>query len=202
MGSSHQANSRHRRKGDPPVAPHWLMLLLSGILLGATQSAPAADTRSAVSLFLTDQWEKPAVLQAPLDRVTVLTIADRTGAQQINEWVAPLKVQFGTNVQFFAVADVSAVPGPLRGMVRRRFAKEYTYPIGLDWKGAIKSKLPLTSKVANLFVLDRAGTIHHTAQGAIGTETLRNLINAVTRLLPPAIESEGRDRTATHASAP
>lgn len=177
-------------------------MLLMVVLLATGQSTPAADTPSPIAISLTDQWEKPAVLQAPLDRVTILAIADRTGAEQINEWVVPLKVQFNTNVQFFAVADVSAVPGPLRGMVRRRFAKEYTYPIGLDWKGTITSQLPLTSKVVNLFVLDRAGTIQHTAQGTVGTETLRNLIGAVTRLLPPATEAEVPEQTPTRASAP
>lgn len=162
----------------------------------------AADTASAVAISLTDQWEKPAVLRGPLERVTILAIADRAGAEQINEWVAPLKVQFGTNVQFFAVADVSAVPGPLRGMVRRRFAKEYTYPIGLDWKGTITGQLPLTPKAANIFVLDRAGIVQHTAQGAIGAEALRKLIDAVTGLLPSAPESEGGNRTTRRASAP
>jgi hypothetical protein len=202
MGSSHQANSLHRRKRDLSSTPHWLALLLTGALLGISQSTPAADTPSPVSISLTDQWEKPAVLRAPLDRVTILAIADRAGADQINEWVTPLKVQFGTNVQFFAVADVSAVPAPLRGLVRRRFAKEYSYPVGLDWKGTITEQLPLTSKAVNLFVLDRAGIVQHTAQGAVETEALRKLIDAVTGLLPPATESEGGDRTARRASAP
>lgn len=202
MGSSRQANSLHRRKRYRSSAPHWLALLLSGALLGTSQSTPAEDPPSAVAISLTDQWEKPAVLRAPLDRVTILAIADRAGAEQINEWVAPLKVQFGTNVQFFAVADVSAVPGPLRGMVRRRFAKEYTYPIGLDWHGTITGRLPLTSKAVNLFVLDRAGTIQHTTQGAVETEALRKLIGVVTRLLSPATENEVREQTVRRAGTP
>jgi hypothetical protein len=185
----------------------WFSAVLEGLLILLLFASPragarAADIPSPISISLTDQWEKPAALHAPLDRITILTVADRTGAEQINEWVAPLKVQFGTNVQFFAVADVSAVPGPLRGMVRRRFAKEYTYPIALDWKGTITGQLALTSKSVNLFVLDRSGTIQHTAQGTVATETLRNLINAVTRLLPPATESEVGERITTRASAP
>jgi hypothetical protein len=195
-------SARLGRPGCPSVARVWRGLLLLGISLGIAQHTWAADKSSPIAISLTDQWEKPAVLQAPLDRVTILTIADRTGAEQINEWVAPLKVQFGTNVQFFAVADVSAVPGPLRGMVRRRFAKEYTYPIGLDWQGTITGQLTLTSKAVNLFVLDRTGTIQHTTRGAVEAGALRKLIGAVTRLLPPATESEVRERRTTRASTP
>jgi len=195
-------SARLGRPVFPSIAPSWRGILLMVVLLGTSQLAPASDTSSPVSISLADQWEKPAVLNAPLDRIIILTVADRTGAEQINEWVAPLKVEFGTNVQFFAVADVSAVPGPLRGMVRRRFAKEYTYPIALDWKGTITGQLALTAKSVNLFVLDRSGTVQHKAQGAVATEALRNLINAVTRLLPPATESEVGERTTTRASAP
>lgn len=200
--SSRQRNPLHRQKGGITVGHCRLKILLMVILLGACQLAPASEKSSPISISLTDQWEKPAVLNAPLDRVTILTVADRAGAEQINEWIAPLKVQFGTNLLFFAVADVSAVPGPLRGMVRRRFAKEYTYPIGLDWKGMVTSQLPLQSKSANLFVLDRSGTIQHTAQGAVGTEALRSLIEAVSRLASLAAEPDVRERLSSRASAP
>lgn len=202
MRPSSQANLRHPRKGDISVVQFRLALLLTCALLATSQTTLAADIPSPVSISLTDQWEEPAVLRAPLDRITILAISDRAGAEQINEWVAPLKVQFGTNVQFFAVADVSAVPGPLRGMVRRRFAKEYSYPIGLDWKGTITGQLPLTSKAVNLFVLDRAGTVQHTVQGAVGAEALRKLLDAINRLLPQATKDEGREQTARRASAP
>ena len=195
-------SARLGRPGCPSVAQVWRGLLLLGISLGIAQHTWAADTNAPISISLSDQWEKSAVLHAPLERITILAVADRAGAEQINEWVAPLKVQFGTNVHFFAVADVGAVPGPLRGMVRRRFAKEYSYPIGLDWKGTITGQLTLTSKAVNLFVLDRAGTIQHTTRGAVETEALRKLIGVVTRLLPTATQSEAGERLTTRASAP
>lgn len=169
------------RRGGVSAIPHWLLVLLVAFVRGSIQPAAAADTNAPVAIFLTDQWENPARLEAPLDRITILTVADRAGAEQIDAWVAALKAEFGTNLQFFAVADVSAVPGPLRGMVRRRFAKEYTYPVGLDWQGIVAGQFEVKPKVANLFVLGRTGMRQHAVQGAVTDEILRELIDAIRR---------------------
>lgn len=144
----------------------------------------AATTNEPVTIQLADQWEKPANLRAPLTQVTLLTVADRAGAAQINDWIAPLKSQFGTNIQFFAVADVSSVPGPLRGMVRRRFTKEYAYPVSLDWQGVVSGQLPIKPHAANLFLLDRNGQVQHSVKGAMEPQPLKSLTNAIAALLP------------------
>jgi len=170
------------RWGGPCVIPRWLLVLLVGFMRGSIQPAAAADTNAPVAISLTDQWENPARLQAPLDRVTILTVADRAGAEQIDAWVAALKAEFGTNLQFFAVADVSAVPGPLRGVVRRRFARQYTRPVGLDWQGAVAGQFAVKPKVANLFVLDQAGVQRHMIQGGVNGGALRELVDAVRRI--------------------
>lgn len=164
--------------------------------------AGTATTKEPVTIQLADQWEKPANLRAPLAQVTVLTVADRAGAAQINDWITPLKLQFGTNIQFFAVPDVSAVPGPLRGMVRRRFAKEYAYPIGLDWQGVVSGRLPIKPQAANLFLLDRNGHVQHSVKGSMEPPPLKALTNVIAALLPAARKPTALGRIAGRDEQP
>jgi hypothetical protein len=180
------------------AVPLVCLVLLAGTglkLMGAATNAP-------VTIALSNQWEKPAELRAPLDRITLLTVADRAGAKQINAWVEPLKARYGTNVHFFAVADVHAVPSPLRAFVRRRFAKEYSYPIGLDWQGVVSAQMDLKPGVANLFLLDRDARVRLSLSGLPDAQSLNTFSNRVNELIqvPPKVSTTNPvppNRTAT-----
>ena len=178
-----------------------LALLAAITIVLSANDLPTATTNATVAISLTDQWERPATLKAPLARTTILTVADRAGAGQINDWVAPLKKQFGTNLHFFAVADVRAVPGPLRGMVRRRFAKEYAYPVGLDWQSAVAKQLSIKPQSANLFVLDHSGLVQHSVSGARAPKPMKALTNAIAGLLSKSREPIVAGRVASAATA-
>lgn len=163
----------------------WLRFVIALIALAQIfrPSLHAGETNAPVVIQLENQWEKPAKLQAPMQHVTILTVADRAGAEQIQEWVAPLKEEFATNIEFFAVADLRAVPRPLRGFVRRRFAKAYDYPIGLDWSGSVADQLTIKEDVANLFVLDQQGRVQATMHGPATAQSLQSLKTEIAKLL-------------------
>lgn len=163
----------------------WVAFIIAVIALARTDrsSLYAGDTNAPVVIHLENQWEKPAKLQVPMQHVTILTVADRAGAEQIQEWVAPLKKEFAANIEFFAVADLRAVPRPLRGFVRRRFAKAYDYPIGLDWSGSVADQLTIKEDVANLFVLDRHGHIQATMHGPATAQSVQSLKAEIAKLI-------------------
>ncbi|MBI1176992.1 hypothetical protein GC207_06080 [bacterium] len=163
----------------------WLRFVIALIALAQIDcpSLFAGDTNSPIVIHLENQWEKPAKLQAPMQHVTILTVADRAGAEQIQEWVAPLKKEFAANIDFFAVADLRAVPRPLRGFVRRRFAKAYDYPIGLDWSGSVANQLTIKEDVANLFVLDQQGRVQATMHGSATAPSIETLKTEIAKLI-------------------
>jgi len=178
------------------------LLLLLALLVAGVPPTTAAETNAPVTISLVDQWEQPAALHAPLERVTILTVADRAGAKQVNDWVPLLKKQFGTHIEFFAVADVRAVPAPLRGFVRRRFTKEYAHPIALDWQATVSDQLPVKAGAANLFILDRSGHVRFSATGPVQPETLDQLKDALSRLLRTSGTTPSTDKPASRLTSP
>lgn len=163
----------------------WIASIITLIALAQIDcpSLYAGDINAPIVIQLENQWEKPAKLQAPMQHVTILTVADRAGAEQIEEWVAPLKKEFAANIDFFAVADLRAVPRPLRGFVRRRFAKAYDYPIGLDWSGSVADQLTIKEDVANLFALDQHGRVQATMHGPATAQSLETLKTEIAKLI-------------------
>jgi hypothetical protein len=150
-------------------------------------ASTAASNRAPNLIELNDQFDKPQTLSFPTTNMTLLTIADKKGAEQIADWIKPVKERFGTNLNIRGIADVSAVPGPLKKMVRKRFQKEHTYPVMLDWSGKICAQFEYQPGLANVFILERDGTIHGRFTGiASGT----NLSGAI-GLLEKAIRFGG-----------
>jgi len=172
-----------------------LVAALAAVLTsGGDEGRPASELPAMpLAVSLSDQWERPAELRAPLGHITVLTLADRSGAEQLTGWIRPLKTAFGTNIQFFAVADVQAVPAPLRGLVRRRFARDYSYPVALDWGGDVTAQLPVSARSANLFVLNRDARVRHKESGECTPVALGRLKDALTDLLAARGTARSRD---------
>lgn len=128
------------------------------LLLTLTGGALAADsTNRVISFSLEDQFNHERSLQAPFTRPVLVTIADREGATQLEGWLTQLKKEFPTQLEYFAIADLRAVPRPLRGLVRRGFRKEYSHPVALDWEGSAAEQVSLVKDGATLLLLDHQG---------------------------------------------
>jgi hypothetical protein len=108
---------------------------------------------------LHDQFGAPQILVFPTTNITVLTIADRKGSEQISAWVLGIKRRFANGFNIRGLADVSAVPGPLHSLVRRKFQRVQAYPVMMDWTGDAVKRFSYTRGKANLLVLDTRGRI-------------------------------------------
>lgn len=155
----------------------FLSTLLLAALLAIAEEAPR-------SIELRDQFDQPRQLSFPTTRVTVLTIADRKGNDQIDGWIAALKTRFAERVDFCGVANVSGVPGILQAHVRKKFQEARKYPVMMDWTGTTCVRLGAKSGVANVLILGRDGSV----LGRFAGKTNSTLVAEANAILGKAIE--------------
>lgn len=159
-----------------------LIVLLAGgagMSLDAAENGPAMPTNAPARIGLRDQFDVPRTIAFPASNVTFLTIADKPGSQQIPGWVTAIKQRFGDRVGIEGIADVSSVPRPLRGMVRKGFQRDLAHPILLDWSGEVVKAFAFEPGQANLFVLDRDGKILKRAAGAATADGVAEICTAL-----------------------
>ena len=155
----------------------------------AGASAVAKPDHEPVKFSFKDQFDNDLALQPPFDKPVVVTIADKRGAEQLDAWVQPLKREFGERIRFFAIADVRGVPGPLQGLVRRGFKKDYAHPVALDWQGQAAARLTLKKDEPNLVLLDRDGKLRITLNGPAREEPVQRLMREINALLDASLTS-------------
>lgn len=167
------------------------LLVVATTLGGAAQSIPSSIPTNAPSLIeLHDQFNTPQKLSFPSTNVTLLTIADKKGSEQIAGWITPLRRRFGTNIDIRGIADVSKVPRPLQALVRTRFQGLLSYPVMMDWSGEAVGAFGCVPGQANVLVLDQGGKIIKRLSGKASNKAVEDLSETVERAL-----NERRDRS-------
>jgi hypothetical protein len=170
----------------------FIVVLL--MTLGAAANEIAAPTNAPSRIELSDQFNSLRKLTFPRTNLTFLTIADKAGSEQIEAWVTPIHERFGNSLAIEGIADVSAVPRPLRGVVRRKFQKAQQHPVMLDWSGeTVKAFGALPDRV-NVLVLDLNGNILARRTGKATRQAIEELGTAIEKAL-----REATNRTATQA---
>lgn len=161
----------------------FLTTLLCGFTLVVAAAPPVVPTNAPARIELNDQFEVPQILSFPTTNITLLTIADHKGSEQIAGWVAPVKQRFGTRVDIRGIADLSPVPRLLRGMIRKQFQKAQSYPVMLDWQGdAVKAFTYVPDRV-NVLVMDGNGHILTRLTGAADEQSLQKLYGILDQAL-------------------
>lgn len=127
---------------------------------------PPGKIQAPAILELRDQFDVPQSLSFPTNHITLLVMADRKGHDQIAAWVSPMKQRFGERIDIRGIADVSNVPGPLRGLVRKKFQQSQRYPVMMDWHGEACKAFTYERGQANVFVLDRSGEVLKRVNGS------------------------------------
>lgn len=142
-------------------------LLLCSLLMSSAAATCAEDeTKRAhtnslrvTTISLPDQYGHQRTFAFPQPGVSVLTVADQKGSEQIAGWVQTLKQRFPEGLPIEGVADVSRVPRLLRPLVRKRFVEKVPHPVMLDWDGKIVNQLFCKPGVANIFLLSTNGAV-------------------------------------------
>ena len=135
----------------------FALMLVAGSGIAGEAHLLAANAPACIALH--DQYDAPQKLSFPTTNITVLTIADRKGSEQVDGWIAALKPRYAGRIDLRGLADVGGVPGFLQGKIRKRFQETRTYPVMMDWSGEVCARLGYQPDLANILILGRDGSV-------------------------------------------
>ena len=157
-----------------------LFAIVATVLTAAPKAEPSVTpTNAPSSIELHDQFDAPQTLVFPTKKLTLLTIADKKGSEQIADWVAPLKQRFGRQIEIRGLADVSAVPRPLRGLVRKKFQKVQPFPVMMDWTGEVVNAFTYVPDKVNILLLSERGQILKRSSGEASPKAIQDMCAAI-----------------------
>ncbi len=163
----------------------WVGILLCGLgfPVFAQPLDATLDTTRGGAVKLSELWGKP----------TVLFYEDKDGTDQNQKLKNELALQgekqaLRSHVRVVAVADVEGYDWfPAKGFVVsavKRAEKASGLPVYLDWRGALKRKpWALTGKGSTVAVLDGAGTLLFSKNGALTDEEISQVVALLVRLV-------------------
>jgi hypothetical protein len=180
-------------KAGPPVAAARIVSLGLGSLLlfaprlqaGSVISAEMVTNQVCASFELADQFGTNHNINFPRPEPVLLIVADRKGSEQIKGWVTAVKARYGQRLEMIGVADVGGAPGWVHGLIRKKFRKEYDYPILLDWSGRLPGLLHCERDLANVFLVAPSGRILAGVVGGYDAASLSSLTRAADRVVKP-----------------
>jgi hypothetical protein len=169
------------------AAAAFFALAMAAALQGAGKiGSPAPD------LVLKDQFDKEFRVSASRGQVLVLVCGDREGSNYTGAWTEAVTKKFERSgslpLRIVPIANLSGVPSFLQSFVKKRFvgpdpATQPRLPILLDWEGDLERLYGFAEGLANVYLIDRAGTLQFSGSGK-GTEPeTRALVDAVSRAL-------------------
>ena len=163
----------------------FTVISLSGFVaaLWLAAIASAAPARKLTDFELTDQDAKTRSYRFPRAKVTVMTVADHRGSDQLAPWIQRIYDRYEKRIDIDGVADVSMIPKPFQNMFREAFRKQLTRSVMLDWGGAVVKQFGYAKGVANLYVIDREGRLLKQITGPVSDAAERELTREIDRAL-------------------
>ncbi len=155
-----------------------------GWILTATAAIALAADRQIPGFELTDQQGHAHQYRFPKEQLSLLAVADRNGSVQVESWTKPVRARYGAKVDVDGVANMSAVPGFLRGMAASQFKEQQPNPVMLDWTGEVSRQLGCPKGRAAILLIDRDGRLLREWQGPATDSRLRELFEAIEAVKP------------------
>lgn len=152
-------------------------------LVALHSAALAAPVEKLSDFKLTDQNAKTRSYRFPKAKVTVMTVADHKGSDQLAPWIQRLHDRYENRIDIDGVANVSMIPKPFHNMFREAFRRQLTYSVMLDWDGALVKQFDYAKGVANVYVIDRRGRILKQVTGPASDEAMRELAQEIDRAI-------------------
>jgi hypothetical protein len=157
-----------------------LQILALVALHAATIAAPPAKL---TDFQLTDQESKTRAYRFPKTKITVMTVADRKGSEQLAPWIQCIRDRYETRIDIDGIADMSNVPTVLQETIRKAFRKRLAYSVMLDWDGTVVKQFGYKEGVANIFLIDHAGRIVRQMSGPHTDSAATELFNDIDRMI-------------------
>jgi hypothetical protein len=177
--------------------------LFTGMTIGAEPIQPIEPRAPRLTtVYLMDQFNQPQSLVFPQPAISVLTVADRKGSEQITAWVKSLKERLSQGIRIRGVADVSTVPRVLRPFVRKRFAEKFKHPVMLDWEGRLVGQLNPRRRVANVYLLGTNGVVLLALSGEVTTSALEQLAAVIDNNIPSSATTNSISAVTRDSNSP
>lgn len=160
-----------------------MKLFFSALLIISALAANATPTNAPALIELRDQFDVLQKLSFPTKRITLLTIADKKGLKQIDRWLEGVKQRCGAWIDIRGIADVSSVPGPLQGLVQKKFRKVQSHSVMMDWSGDVVKSFSYSPGAAHILVLDRGGQILQRMIGEANERAIQAICEVIERAL-------------------
>ena len=140
------------------------MFALAAVMLlswnSTASGVPTMATNAPAAIELRDQYAAPQRLAFPATNITVITIADRKGSEQVDGWIAALRRRYEGRIDIRGIADLGGAPGFVQDRIRKKFQETRKYPVMMDWSGRVCAQFGCSSGVANIIIVGRDGGIH------------------------------------------
>ena len=155
--------------------------ILNLLLLGSISFAAPPDKLAGFEL--SDQDEKARSYRFPKAKVTVMSVADHKGSEQLAPWIQQIHDRYGTRVDIDGIADVSMIAKPFQGIFRAAFRKQLARSVLLDWGGEVVKQFDYKKGVPNLYVIDRKGQIVGRASGTATDDAVATFAREIDRAM-------------------
>jgi len=129
------------------------------------QVSNAQQAKLPARIDLEDQHEKKHVITFPAKTITVISLADRHGREEANQWATTLAA-YKNRAAIHGIADASGTPDFMKPMIRKRIQETQPQMLLIDWTGATSTAMGHQPNVANLIIVSRQGTVLHRIAGA------------------------------------
>lgn len=161
-------------RGRPFARASALLLALATVAGAATNAVHRLH-----DFELKDQYEKTRRYAFPKTNLSFVVVADQKGSDQLPHWIQPVHDRYAARIDIDGVADMSPVPAPLRGIIRRSFLKKSTYPVMLDWEGGVVKQFQPRPHVANVYIVGTNGVILEQWSGPASRAQIEQLLAAI-----------------------
>ena len=152
-------------------------------LLALHTAALAAPLSKLTDFDLTDQNSKSRSYRFPKSKVTLMTVADHKGSDQLAPWIQRIYGRYEKRLDIDGIADVSMIPKPFQSMFREAFRKKLTRSVMLDWGGSVVKQFDYQKGVANIYVIDHDGRIVKRITGPVSDAGEQELFREIDRVM-------------------
>lgn len=154
------------------------ILVITLLLLSSFIALSSLIGNKSISYVLEDQYGNEHKSVNIQGKRQLLFLADRSGSDFTSNWTKVLEPLYRNTIEFVAFADVSSVPGFLKGFIKGKFKDSYSNPILMDWEGKLFEYYNCPEGIPTIVFIDNKGIIRYKISGK-GTSSELQMLNEV-----------------------
>ena len=159
------------------------ILVITLLLLSSFIALSSSIGNKSISYVLEDQYGNEHKSVNIQGKRQLLFLADRSGSDFTSNWTKVLEPLYRNTIEFVAFADVSSVPGFLKGFIKGKFKDSYSNPILMDWEGKLFEYYNCPEGIPTIVFIDNKGIIRYKISGKGTSSELQMLIEVISQHL-------------------